>query len=203
MSYQLYRFPVLLFRFLGMIRAYTVYLPNYKHKPTIPEIEQDVLKNNKRDGSTRRMPVWMDRANPLYEHYDPKRPTKALKSGLPSKFYDNYYNQDKQQNSHDREQGKRIDFDETNSVTEATTGADESRSWDDFSSKLMSYASASSHSKHSSSSSKRSISRSSSKVTFLPTSQVPLGHNLHDKDESNNYSRSNETDRKIMQVLKV
>lgn len=122
LTYQFYRFPVLFFRFLGMIRAYTVYLPNYKHKPTIPEIEKEILEAPKPRQRRGRLPVWMDRTNHLYQHYDPKRPTGSSSIGP---------NVDKRD--------KKIDPEDI-SIADST-GADESTTWDDFSSKVMSYVS--------------------------------------------------------------
>ena len=65
LTYQLYRILVQLIRFLGLIRALTVYLPNFTPTPTIREIE-NAFRTSPKQGET--VPVWLDRVGP-YKHY--------------------------------------------------------------------------------------------------------------------------------------
>lgn len=84
LSFQLYKVPSILIRQIGMARAYLIYLPNYKAKPTIPELEREYRRAS-RDTSAgmRKCPVWIDYSNPTfghyYQHYDPSRPTENCK----------------------------------------------------------------------------------------------------------------------------
>ena len=91
LTFQLYKIPSIFIRLLGMCRAFLVYLPNFKAKPTIPEIEAEylIIANQQTakvaatasDEETRsattmaKIPVWLDKTNPYYAHYDPKKPT--------------------------------------------------------------------------------------------------------------------------------
>lgn len=78
LTFQTYKIPAVLIRLLGMIRAFTVYLPNFQAKPTIPELEEVVLRA--RDPSVLpKKPVWMERSNPYYEHYLPSNPAAVTR----------------------------------------------------------------------------------------------------------------------------
>lgn len=78
LTFQFYKIPAVLIRLLGMIRAFTVFLPNYQAKPTIPELEQVVLRARDPDALPKK-PVWMDRSNPYYEHYRPSNPAAVTR----------------------------------------------------------------------------------------------------------------------------
>ena len=89
LTFQLYKIPSIFIRLLGMGRAFLVYLPNFKAKPTIPQLEEEYahIVNQPAEeavpveasGPTlinnAKFPVWLDKSNPYYTHYDPKNPT--------------------------------------------------------------------------------------------------------------------------------
>jgi hypothetical protein len=81
-TFQAYKLPAVLIRLLGMIRAFTVYIPNYQPKPTIPELEESVLRAHDPTNLPKK-PVWMDRSNPYYEHYRPSNPAAIHRSISP------------------------------------------------------------------------------------------------------------------------
>ena len=82
LTFQIYKVPAILIRLIGMGRAYFVYLPNYKAKPTIPMLEREYKNAARAASGTRKCPVWIDKSHPIfgpyYLHYDPKRPTEVL-----------------------------------------------------------------------------------------------------------------------------
>lgn len=60
-TFQVYRFISMLFRILGLLRAVFIYLPTFTEKPTIPNLENNHLKNDSSDStvSSQRTPVWL------------------------------------------------------------------------------------------------------------------------------------------------
>lgn len=92
LTFQIYKIPSIFIRLLGMGRAFFVYLPNYKPKPTIPELEaeyrviaaQQVAMKQQQEAETCdvaagvvKFPVWLDKTSKYYEHYDPRNPTRT------------------------------------------------------------------------------------------------------------------------------
>lgn len=91
LTFQVYKIPSIFIRLLGMGRAFFVYLPNYTPKPTIPELEREYeviaeqqVQIKQRMGTVEassvmggivKFPVWLDKSNPYFAHYNPKNPT--------------------------------------------------------------------------------------------------------------------------------
>lgn len=90
LTFQVYKIPSIFIRLLGMGRAFFVYLPNFKSKPTIPQLEKEYahiataqkpsapqveVEESPNLIAMAKFPVWLDKTNPYYAHYDPKDPT--------------------------------------------------------------------------------------------------------------------------------